>query len=368
FLPRMLSMDTENGTTSRMLESEFKANDPAEFTIVIRQFVLPIICFFGLFGNTLSVSTFLRNSMRDNSCSVLLATRSISDNGFLLTLFIVWLDFVNIRIVHLNGVCQLVLFMSYVCSFMSVWCVVFVTIENYIRICHPTKVPILCTTKIAFGSVILGLFLSFLMYNFPIWTAGVRSHDGRSYCMTKERFSNVEHAVTYLDTVFTLIVPLALILFFMAMILVSSMEARRRQSRLQTQRLSVVSELRRPVSPHSKVTRLLFAVTVAFIILHTPSHVIRLKAIIQNIIGANYATSDTDRILQQLFLVLYYLNYSVNIVIYLLCGQNFRNIMCDTYCVRCNSNTDVVSHVDREDSEAKSRKLIPEDDREASTV
>ena len=42
---------------------------------------------------------------------------------------------------------QLVVFSSYVFGFLSVWLVVFITLENYIRICHPFSVARFCTVQ-----------------------------------------------------------------------------------------------------------------------------------------------------------------------------------------------------------------------------
>ena len=45
------------------------------------------------------------------------------------------------------GMFQLVVFSSYVFGFLSVWLVVFITLENYIRICHPFSVARFCTVQ-----------------------------------------------------------------------------------------------------------------------------------------------------------------------------------------------------------------------------
>ena len=333
-------LQEENFTnTGKPSDYGYAPVQPTEFSFVIRQFVLPLICLFGVIGNTLAVSTFLRPSLRRYSCSVLLATRAVSDNGFLITLFIVWLDFVDVRIFHTKGVCQITLFLSYVCSFLSVWCVAIVTLENYIRICHSTNAASMCTSKNAVYSVAVGIFIALLMYNFPLWATSVQVFGGKTFCMTKDRYGHFELALTYIDTLLTLIIPLSAIVICMTLIICSSSEARRRQERLNshsTTALLVAS--RRHESPHTTVTRLLFVVTVMFLILHTPSHIIRVKVMIENITGNFISTSDTDRTLQQLLQILYYLNFSVNIMIYLTCGRNFRNVFAHMFCSKCVLN------------------------------
>ncbi|KAK3092426.1 hypothetical protein FSP39_002675 [Pinctada imbricata] len=329
-------MDIEN-TTGSLLVSDLESLqlESTRISFAIRQFIMPFICFCGLVGNTLSVVVFSRPSLRTHSCSLLLAARAISDNGFLFTVFIVWLDFVNVCVFHTEGICQIVLYLSYTCAFLSVWCVVLVTAENYIRMCHPHNVSQLCTTKRATYSIVAGVILSLLVYNFPLWGAKVATFNGHTYCLTKMKYLQLEIALTYIDTLLTLIVPLVLILSFMSMIIYSSLEARRRLMRLTNQRTALLSETtRRTDSPHSKVTKLLSTVTCIFLVLHTPSHVIRIKVIVESLFGQIADTSETDRILQQLFQVLYYMNFTVNIFIYLSCGDNFRRVFCQTLCFR----------------------------------
>ena len=53
----------------------------------------------------------------------------------------------GIRLNHEEGTCQFLVFLTYACSFLSVWYTVCITVENYIAICHPSRVRTLCTRK-----------------------------------------------------------------------------------------------------------------------------------------------------------------------------------------------------------------------------
>lgn len=64
----------------------------------------------------------------------------------------------------------MIIFITYICGFLSVWLVVMVTVENYIRIRHPYSVHLLCTPgKARVVLLVLGL-TSIFCYNFPLWT------------------------------------------------------------------------------------------------------------------------------------------------------------------------------------------------------
>lgn len=339
-------------------------------TMSFRRYSLPLICFLGILGNSLSAKAFFGPGLKHASCSLYLAVRCISDNGFILTLFTAWLDFVNVRIFHTEVICQTVVFLSYLCSFISVWCVVFVTIENYVRICHHTHVNRFCNLKVARYSLLTCFLFALLLYNFSLWATQVQELNGESFCLIKPQFIQIEQVITYIDTALTLVVPLLIILVLMSLIIVSSVEAHKRQIRLNstaTQNNNV--EVRRRILPHSKVTRLLSSVTIMFLILHTPSHVIRIKVLFEHLLKGNQGdpTSDTDRTIQHVFVVMYYLNYSVNCVVYLVCGQNFRKVFLDSFCWFCKfRNTELEVEAERFSNVGMTSSLILEKDEETT--
>ncbi|XP_062609378.1 thyrotropin-releasing hormone receptor-like [Saccostrea cucullata] len=296
-------------------------------SFLIRLLALPVICFIGFVGNSISIKLFVRKTQRTTSCCIYLAMKAISDNGFLFTLLIAWLDFVDIRVFHIEGVCQIVLFLSYLCGFMSAWAVVFVTIENYIRVCCPVNVASTCTAKIARNTVVTCFISACIIYNFPLWGAKITVFQGKAYCHTNPEFQNVQLALTYVDTILTLVVPLFIVPVLVLRTIFNSGEATRRSTRL---RGSHSTARRKKISPHCAVTRLLLAVALVFLFLHTPSHIVRIKVTVEGLMKNVQSASSEDRVLQQLFLTLYYLNYAVNVFIYVFCGSGFRTTLYTT--------------------------------------
>ncbi|CAG5118570.1 unnamed protein product, partial [Candidula unifasciata] len=88
-------------------------------------------------------------------------------------------------------------------------------------------------------------------------------------------------------------------------------------------------------SPESRVTRLLFAVSVAFLLLHAPFHAIRVKVFILAITGT--LPSRTDGILMHVFRLIYNLDTCVSCAVYLIFGDNFRRVFCNKYFSSCQS-------------------------------
>jgi hypothetical protein len=162
-----------------------------------------------------------------------------------------------------------------------------------------------------------------LLYNVPMWTTSIQMQHGVPYCHWQDRYDNLMQAVTYIDTCFTLVMPVIIILVLMTAIIYSSFKARKRQKQL----CSVAVNSSRSRSPIQKVTRLLFAVSFFFLVLHTPSHVIRIK-----VMNGDVNLDTTDNTLQRMFQLIYYFNFSLNFLIYLVAGKSFRTTFVDKLC------------------------------------
>lgn len=296
--------------------------DGADFDL--RKYSLPIVFVIGILGNTISTVLFFGKSLRGYSCCILLGARSISDNGFLVTLLVVWLDFLNVRIFHTSGICQIVVFLAYVCSFLSVWCVVCVTIENYVRVSYPLLVKLYCTPKNALIIVCVLVFTSCCIYNMPLWSNEIMEMYESYYCMPTKEYQHLQLVLTYIDSATTLIIPLIIIISLLTVIFYKGVEASNRKLRLGRHR----SKYR--LSPaYGSVAGLLTAVSIIFILLHTPIHIFKLKVIIETESGIYEKPSTTARAVGNIFHVMYYLNSSINFLVYYFCGNNFRKVCKD---------------------------------------
>ncbi|CAG5123267.1 unnamed protein product, partial [Candidula unifasciata] len=134
---------------------------------------------------------------------------------------------------HKHGVCQMIVFITYVCGFLSVWMVVMVTLENYIRICHPHQVHTWCTPgKARVVLLVLGLTAVFC-YNFPLWTTYSDTTQNKSICSLNPGYSNFNEGLTYFDTAMTLVIPAILVFSFMCGIFVSLLAVYKRNKRMK---------------------------------------------------------------------------------------------------------------------------------------
>ncbi|XP_053403256.1 FMRFamide peptide receptor frpr-18-like [Mercenaria mercenaria] len=297
------------------LENESFDSSITAITLVER-FAMPVICILGLIGNTLSFIVFLHKSLRQKSCSLYLAARSLSDNGFILILLVVWISTVlDLRLSKVMGICQSIIFLTYVFGCVSVWLVVFVTFENYIRICKPYRVKNFCKTSNAKYAVIFLSVCVLCCYNFPLWTMNKE-------CLPNEKHYGFIKVMVYTDSLLTLVFPTLIMSGLMTHIAITSITSCKFR-----RRLSSTSVQKKRTSPMTKVTSMLLAVTLIFFILNMPSHVVRLRLMILAFTeNKRDITESLDVTLQSVSQLIYYLSLAVNIFVYYCFGNTFRKV------------------------------------------
>ena len=322
--------DIANSTSFLVTDTNSTNEDPslsyaANAAMLVEIYCMPVICLFGLVGNTLSSITFLRNPLRKTSCSLYLAVRSISDNGFLLALSLIWISTVfELRLSRVKGICQTIVFLTYICGCVSVWLVVFVTIENYVRICHPFAAKTVCSKRPARILTCILCISALGVYNFPLWISN-------SDCSHNHKFYEITQALVYTDTLLTLVIPSLLIIVLMIAILYSLIQTFQRRQRLRKSP-EPKNRATGKTLPAAKVTKMLFVVSLMFFILNIPSHIIRLYILINSFIKGQNQPPNVERAIQTIFQLIYYLSFSLNIIIYLSFGRNFRTTFKTLFC------------------------------------
>lgn len=319
---------------------------------------MPLIVICGVCTNISAFCVLHGKHIQKTSFVEYLKARSLTDNGFLLAMFIAWLDAVDVRWFHTQGICQITVFFAYICSFLSVWFVTYAAMENYIRMRHPDKVNIYCTTRNARCIILVSVGISLAIYNFPLWTATVYGINGKQYCQPRPRFDHVLLVALYFDSICTFLIPLSIIFVSMCAVVFDTYRASKRRLRMG-HRTRVPGAHK--VIPHVKATLFLLGISLSFLILHTPSHIFRIKIIILSYLRGSMESDkfqQTDRDLKKYFELLYYLNFAINFFIYFLCGKKFRVALYSQLHDVCARDTRMVPEV-RFDRELSNILIIP---------
>ncbi|XP_062580143.1 thyrotropin-releasing hormone receptor-like [Saccostrea cucullata] len=326
------------------------------------RYILPIIIAIGVLGNVISFLVFLFTALKKISTSVYLAALALSDTGFLLCVWIVWFDNMDMHFFHTNGVCQIVVYLTFVFSFTSVWFVNAFTMEMYISVFHPSKAAKVCRPVYARIVVVCISTFACIFYAFSLWAANVVKYKGGQKCLFMQN-AETTMILSILDTFLTLLIPFLMIIFMITRLLVdvSSLYKRQGSSRecdngnshtdVGTDSMATEEPLSNSESPtrnqsndaqgnraQSKLKQMLLVVVMVFLVMNLPSHAIRVQSFVRSLVDHSYRTDATEALWQQLFQILYYLNFGVNFILYSLCAKSFRVCLMRLPSELCQSN------------------------------
>ncbi len=159
----------------------------------------PPIIVAGLLGNAMCLCVFVGTHLRRQSISVYLAYLSLVDSIFLLTLVAMLLPWVGVGLVNSNGWCQLSIFLSYLCSFLSSWTVTCFTIQRILVVYYPLHKKDWCTRRRAFTLLAL------------CTVVGVATHAFTLHCVPLQEYERAWFVMAWLDTAVTFILPFTFI-------------------------------------------------------------------------------------------------------------------------------------------------------------
>ena len=334
-----------------------------------------MIIILGVTGNVLSFFVFAFTHLQRQSSSIYLATLAIVDTVFLLSLLIVWLGWLKIPLFHSNGWCQTVVYLNHLCGFLSVWSVVGFTTDRYIIVYHPLRKDRFCTSRRAKYVVLVLIIIGLIMYSFTTWTSGIMKINNISVCMPFPHFYDIITVMTSVDIIVTLLVPSSIIIVLNIRIVMKihhfqeTLTSPGTMSVLVPPRTvnshrgtgmhasvshngSVIIQFGRPLQlypltdpdeDHSgaqqqssativmvrgrsqlRLARMLLIVSSIFLLFNIPSHYFHIRAFLQHLVGGHYKGSKHILRWQELFQLVYYLNFAINFFLYSLCGRPFR--------------------------------------------
>ncbi|XP_066590892.1 trissin receptor-like [Prorops nasuta] len=400
-----------------LMEPEEESREACHSVIFLldffHQYYIPFIILIGLIGNLLSCVVFLNTHLKMRSSSYYLAALATADFGFLVSLLLVWLNStIGWRVFNKDGWCETLVYVSAVCSSLSVWLIVAFTVERFIAVQYPLHRPHMCTIARAKAIVLVLVILALASHSYAFVTAGVvKNQDGYELCELKIEYLETMRIISIIDSIASLIAPLILIIVMNTMIMRNLLRFSRRfkqspgvstncpsrdRSDINLNQIPsasssnngagvitlgpVVGGRRAPSqqsihssktnhSHHSRhpatstaappstprnacqipeigarcihvrsssrnlistrnqqsITKMLLLISTVFILLNLPSYVIRLCVFFFTL-----ARKDTPSLLwclQQFFMLLYYTNFSINFLLYAMCGITFRRCL-----------------------------------------
>ena len=150
-------------------------------------------------------------------------------------------------------------------------------------------------------------------------------------CTPKKQYERLHTVLTYVDISVTLLIP------YVLLIIINLIIARRvtKFYHYHKESMSVDYENERRCRVHGrschlgmraqiKITKMLFLISAVFVILNLPSYAMRLKVTLMSFLNKDYEGTPQEFLLQQVFQFLYYINCTINILVYSGCSDKFR--------------------------------------------
>jgi len=306
--------------------------DIARFLTV---YVQPLFCVLGIAGNGLSLLIFLSKDLRKVSSNIYLSVLSAACTVFLISLLVVWLEVIHVKVIHENIWCQSIVFVTYVSSFLTVWSVVCITVENYIVTFHLRKATYFCTVPKAKLVVLFLTVIGILLYTFSLWSVKVVNYMGMNICTSDPEYQETTKIFTFVDTIVTLVLPTGALLVLISAILAKHLWQRHRKKNEEEQ--SGRKRLSKKEKSLLKITRVLLAIGLTYVVLGGPSYINKLRSMFIN--TSEVSVSLNERSMNQIFQIIFYLTFCFNFAFYSMWSLNFRRGLKRLCCCKCKINT-----------------------------
>ncbi|XP_060561996.1 growth hormone secretagogue receptor type 1-like [Ruditapes philippinarum] len=308
---------------------------------VVHRYILlivpPILLIIGSVGNILSFCILFKNTNKASTYTFLSAL-ALAD---LLVLYVgllrIWIGQFMTDILDTNNiVCKAGIFLGYVCSDISVWLIVAVTVERFIVVMFPMKAPRLCNTRNARITIIFIIFVFIAVNTHFIWTVELHNYYFDtiviSKCEAKMVYTNlVEVLWPWVDAGIYSFVPFLVIMILNSFIIINIISAQqtrfvlRQQTSLQAGK-HVQNQNRKQAESSKRITVMLLLVSFTFLITTLPMNLVLIFTSF-----SNERDNDDDKVFAKWKLVssctemLMYVNHCINFFLYCITGKKFRD-------------------------------------------
>ena len=161
-------------------------------------------------------------------------------------------------------------------------------------------------------------------------------------CAPKKQYERLHTVLTYVDTSVTLLIPYVLLIIINLIIVrrvarfyhnhkksMTMDYGNKRRCRVHRRSYKRRCRVRRRscnlgMRAQIKITKMLFLISAVFVVLNLPSYAMRVKVILMPFFNKDYEGTPLEFLLQQVFLFLYYFNFTINFHVYSSCSDKFR--------------------------------------------
>ncbi|KZC08431.1 FMRFamide receptor [Dufourea novaeangliae] len=230
------------------------------------------------------------------------------------------------------GFCQFFIYLTTLCSFMSVWLVVAFTIERFIAVQYPLYRQSMCTVARAKTMVATMTGLAMILCSPVLWFSAPRVQYNETGNVTEcghlaEGLESWATVYNVIDTVLTFAIPFTVIII-LNMLIARAIYRHIKIRKSLTNEPRIVME-RKPPYPsirsnraQTKITKMLLVVSSVFLCFNLPAYVLRIHAFLH--FQEEVSAPRSVELAQQICNLLFNTNFGINFILYCATGQNFR--------------------------------------------
>ncbi|KAF2884644.1 hypothetical protein ILUMI_21531 [Ignelater luminosus] len=196
---------------------------------------------------------------------------------------------VDVDLFNQQGMCQIMIYITGVCSFLSVWLVLAFTVERFVAVRYPLLRQSVCTVSRAKIVILILAVLAMLLFSPLLVFARVQydQHRKIELCTIDPEWQRYANVFNVVDTVLTFIIPVIVIGILNTCIsrTIWKLASVRRKltyrgpppTNLLNKRKGFIRHQRPKLKPVSqnKVTKMLLVVSTACLCLNLPSYIMR---------------------------------------------------------------------------------------------
>lgn len=286
-------------------------------------YIQPVICMTGFVGNLIAACVFTSKYLRLNSSNLYLATLSCCTCVYMMSVLLVWLEVVGMPIIHQDGICQLVVFVTFVCSFLTVWLVAVITFEHYVIVHHISAARFVCQRRKAKILVSCLILSSVVLYSMSLWSTRVEKKFNMMVCTPgSDKRALLTQVIFHIDMVATLLLPgIITVALICACVSRHLLWKDFKVSCCRHQRNGRISRRERSLL---RIARALLMISLSHVLFSSPCFIFRLKYQISTLMTGEDSSLYKDVFVNQILQTLYYLSFTANVLIYVAFCANFR--------------------------------------------
>jgi len=289
---------------------------------------LLLLVIIGCIGNAFVIIIFGQRAFRTTvqyigsnmSVYPFLFYMAISDTMYLMILFCLWLsNYINV--LHRPIICQLTLYLTYVCNFISAYYTIAFTAQRLFAVINPIRVSHVLSWYRSRCIALSIIIFAGLLYSYLPFLIGIV--DGKCFSRPKHRWIN--RYMDIIDCIIVFLIPYIVIIIMNTIILISLRRMKQNRHEFLFQghsKLITIRELTRR-NASRKMTKLLLSVSTSYLIICAPYACIHTWRLLNNRQDDN-KSSHLFTQLEHYSLLIYHISFAMNFYIYIVCGSRFR--------------------------------------------